>query len=74
MNGIPFALTQLVERPFEVLPKAQTGEDSSKPAETIKAADTRQNVYEFGILLLETITGRLPYSEEQGSLVDWVSF
>ncbi|KMT04419.1 hypothetical protein BVRB_8g180950 [Beta vulgaris subsp. vulgaris] len=62
---------KLVERPFEVLPKAQTGEDSSKPAETIKAADTRQNVYEFGILLLETITGRLPYSEEQGSLVDW---
>lgn len=63
---------KVVEKPFEVLPKAIVSiEDGSKPAELTKAADPRQNVYDFGILLLETITGRLPYSEEQGSLVDW---
>uniref|UniRef100_A0A1D1ZGT3 Putative LRR receptor-like serine/threonine-protein kinase MRH1 n=1 Tax=Anthurium amnicola TaxID=1678845 RepID=A0A1D1ZGT3_9ARAE len=30
-------------------------------------------VYEFGIVLLEIISGRLPYSEENGSLLDWAS-
>jgi len=31
------------------------------------------DVYNFGILLLEIISGKLPYSEEQGHLVNWVS-
>ncbi|XP_021766121.1 protein MALE DISCOVERER 1-like [Chenopodium quinoa] len=63
---------KLVEKPFDVLPEAKvSGEDGSKPSVSTKTADLRQNVYEFGILLLETITGRLPYSEEQGYLVDW---
>uniref|UniRef100_A0A803ME01 Protein kinase domain-containing protein n=1 Tax=Chenopodium quinoa TaxID=63459 RepID=A0A803ME01_CHEQI len=63
---------KLVEKPFDVLPEAKvSGEDGSKPSVSTKTADLRQNVYEFGILLLETITGRLPYSEEEGYLVDW---
>lgn len=70
---IPFAVIQLVEKPFDILPEAKvSGGESSKPAESTKTADLRQNVYEFGILLLETITGRLPDSENQ--LVDWVIF
>ncbi|KAL2930921.1 Protein MALE DISCOVERER 1 [Bienertia sinuspersici] len=65
---------KLAERPFEVLPKDMVpGEDGSKPAESVKNSDLRKNVYDFGILLLETITGRLPHSDEQGSLVDWAS-
>jgi hypothetical protein len=32
------------------------------------------DVYNFGVLLLEIISAKLPYSEEQGHLVNWVSF
>lgn len=63
---------KLAERPFENIPKAsESGEDGSKPADLTKQPDPRQNILEFGILLLEIVTGRLPYSEEEGSLVDW---
>lgn len=37
-------------------------------------ADTEENVYCFGVLLLEIISGKFPYSEEHGPLVDWVIF
>ncbi|CAN6483222.1 unnamed protein product [Victoria cruziana] len=33
--------------------------------------DLESNIYNFGILLLEIISGKLPYSEEQGFLVNW---
>lgn len=36
--------------------------------------DLESNIYNFGILLLEIISGKLPYSEEQGFLVNWVYF
>lgn len=36
------------------------------------SADPRQSVYGVGILLLEIISGKIPYSDEQGSLADWV--
>lgn len=35
-------------------------------------ADPESNVYSFGIMLLEIISGKVPYNEEQGSLVNWV--
>ncbi|KAK4399237.1 protein MALE DISCOVERER 2 [Sesamum angolense] len=31
------------------------------------------NIHSFGILLLEIISGKLPYSEEEGDIVNWVS-
>jgi serine/threonine protein kinase len=34
--------------------------------------DPAGNVYSFGILLLEIISGKLPYSPEEGSLVNLV--
>lgn len=37
------------------------------------SVDPETNVYCFGILLLEIISGKVPYSEEQGSLVNWAA-
>lgn len=34
--------------------------------------DIQGNIYSFGILLLEMISGRPTYSKEKGFLVDWV--
>lgn len=37
-------------------------------------ATLASNIYSFGIMLLETVTGRLPYSNDQdGSLENWAS-
>ncbi|KAL5707768.1 hypothetical protein ACHQM5_018630 [Ranunculus cassubicifolius] len=33
--------------------------------------DAETNVYCFGLLLLEIISGKLPYSEKDGPIVDW---
>lgn len=66
---------QLAEITFRSIvdPSTTTRGDSSKKAEMQRAAfDT--NVYDFGILLLEIISGKLPHSGEQGNLVNWVSF
>ncbi|XP_017221929.1 protein MALE DISCOVERER 2 isoform X2 [Daucus carota subsp. sativus] len=36
-------------------------------------ADVETDVYNFGVLLLEIISGRLSFSEEQGHIVTWAS-
>lgn len=33
--------------------------------------DVQENIYAFGVLLLEIVSGRPPYTQEQGCLVDW---
>ncbi|XP_071935716.1 probable inactive receptor-like protein kinase At3g56050 isoform X2 [Coffea arabica] len=35
------------------------------------SADPESNIYNFGVILLEMITGRLPYSVTDGYIVDW---
>ncbi|KAL3520003.1 hypothetical protein ACH5RR_018152 [Cinchona calisaya] len=35
--------------------------------------DEEIDVYSFGLLLLEIISGKLPYSEEHGSLLNWAA-
>ena len=34
--------------------------------------DTEGNIFAFGVLLLELISGRPPYCKDKGYLVDWV--
>jgi len=34
--------------------------------------DTKGNIFAFGVLLLELISGRPPYCKDKGYLVDWV--
>ncbi|KAM0867672.1 hypothetical protein ACQ4PT_041853 [Festuca glaucescens] len=45
------------------------GRDSSED----KHADVQGNTFAFGVILLEIISGRLPYCKDKGYLVDWVS-
>ena len=39
-----------------------------------KKADTLENVFAFGVILLEIISGRPPYCKDRGNLVNWVSW
>ncbi|KAK1322382.1 putative LRR receptor-like serine/threonine-protein kinase MRH1 [Acorus calamus] len=57
----------------EVVKKGKiSGDDSSHICEDLNA-DSASNVYSFGLLLLEIISGKHPYSEEGGSLLNWVT-
>ncbi|XVF25635.1 hypothetical protein REPUB_Repub13aG0230300 [Reevesia pubescens] len=48
-----------------------SGDGESKHSELPPLVDPEVNVYSFGILLLEIISGKLPYSEEQGPVEKW---
>lgn len=50
-----------------------SGPEDSEHSELPPLADPESNVFSFGIVLLETISGKLPYSAGQGSLLNWVS-
>ncbi|KAG1335257.1 Protein MALE DISCOVERER 1 [Cocos nucifera] len=47
------------------------GDDPDLPESPF--SDPGTNVYNFGLLMLEIISGKLPYSEEQGSLLNWAT-
>lgn len=51
---------------------AKTGSAATELLET-SAVDLESNVYRFGTILFEMITGRIPYSIENGSLENWAS-
>ncbi|XP_058095550.1 protein MALE DISCOVERER 1-like isoform X2 [Magnolia sinica] len=55
----------------ELAQKGTTSGDEDKDPSELPLTDPESNIYSFGILLLETISGKLPYSEEEGSLVNW---
>ncbi|GAB4831419.1 hypothetical protein Ancab_005430 [Ancistrocladus abbreviatus] len=57
----------------EAKAKISDDEDKEKHDESLLLAEPESNAYSFGVLLLEIISGRLPYSEEQGSLVNWAA-
>ncbi|XP_019704719.1 protein MALE DISCOVERER 2 isoform X2 [Elaeis guineensis] len=48
-----------------------SGDDPDLPESPL--SDPGTNVYSFGLLMLEIISGKLPYSEEQGSLLNWAT-
>ncbi|KAA8515098.1 hypothetical protein F0562_018115 [Nyssa sinensis] len=50
-----------------------SGESESEHSELPPLADLETNVYSFGLLLLEIISGKLPYTKEQGTLVNWAA-
>ncbi|OMO65412.1 hypothetical protein COLO4_31277 [Corchorus olitorius] len=59
---------------FETSFKSKTsGDGDSENSELPPVADAEVNVYSFGILLLELISGKLPYSDEQGPLEKWAA-
>lgn len=67
-------LLQIAEVGFLSKVKSKSSsEDEKENPELPPSADPETNVYSFGILLLEAISGKLPHSEEQGHLVDWVN-
>ncbi|XP_047947841.1 protein MALE DISCOVERER 2-like isoform X1 [Salvia hispanica] len=53
--------------------KAPAGENESEHSLLPPLADVDTNVYSFGILMLEIISGRLPHSKENGDLLNWAS-
>ncbi|THG04935.1 hypothetical protein TEA_012157 [Camellia sinensis var. sinensis] len=50
-----------------------SGENESEHSALPPLSDPETNVYGFGVLLLEVISGKLPHSEEQGPLVNWAN-
>ncbi|KAI8000108.1 Protein MALE DISCOVERER 2 [Camellia lanceoleosa] len=50
-----------------------SGENESEHSALPPLSDPETNVYGFGVLLLEIISGKLPHSEEQGPLVNWAN-
>lgn len=53
----------------DLTPKSKASADSELPP----LIDMETNVYCFGVLMLEIISGKLPYSNEQGPLVPWAT-
>eukprot|EP01018_Ginkgo_biloba_P033808 Gb_01740 [translate_table: standard] len=49
---------------------ATVGRDSVESSDR-DPSDIESNIFSFGVLLLEIITGRFPYSKDQGSLLEW---
>ncbi|KAG8635461.1 protein MALE DISCOVERER 2 isoform X2 [Manihot esculenta] len=50
-----------------------SGENESENSSFSPVVDLETNVYSFGMLLLEIISGKLQYSKEQGPLEKWAS-
>lgn len=68
-------LNQVAEINFwmDLLTKSNTSdEERSEHSQSHPEVDVYSNVYNFGIMLLEIVSGKLIYTEEQGSIVNWV--
>ncbi|CAN4091941.1 unnamed protein product [Withania somnifera] len=62
---------KITERAFWSELTATSSIDILENSVLLPLADPETNVYSFGILLLEIISGKSPYSEEKESLLNW---
>jgi len=69
---IPLFIQMAVVTFRDIVSPTETIGDSKKP-QVSSQGNLESNVFDFGKLLLEIISGKLPYFEEQGTLVNWVS-
>ncbi|CAH9055408.1 unnamed protein product [Cuscuta europaea] len=56
----------------ELASKSKCG-DSEEHSELPPLADPEKNIYCFGLVLLEIVSGKLPFTEEQGPLLNWAA-
>ncbi|CAH9141555.1 unnamed protein product [Cuscuta epithymum] len=65
---------KIVEMSFweELASKSKCG-DSEDHSELPPLADPETNIYCFGLVLLEIVSGKLPFTEEQGPLLNWAA-
>ncbi|XP_031132145.1 protein MALE DISCOVERER 2-like isoform X3 [Ipomoea triloba] len=56
----------------EFTDKTKLGENEEH-SELPPLAEPETNIYSFGLMLLEIISGKLPYSEEQGPILNWAT-
>ncbi|KAL5077104.1 hypothetical protein RYX36_016088 [Vicia faba] len=47
--------------------------DTKKGSEKTSAEEIKDNVYSFGVILFELITGKIPYAVANGFATDWVA-
>lgn len=47
--------------------------DTKKGYEKTSEEEVKDNVYSFGVILFELITGKIPYAVENGSQTDWAA-
>ncbi|XP_014517513.1 protein MALE DISCOVERER 1 [Vigna radiata var. radiata] len=64
---------KVAEVTFKQIVSPESVGDSNKSDDGPSQENIETNVYKFGELLLEIISGKLPYSEEHGNLVDWAA-
>ncbi|KAJ8531532.1 hypothetical protein K7X08_026966 [Anisodus acutangulus] len=57
----------------ELTAKSKSSSDDSENSVLPPLADLETNVYSFGILLIEIISGKSPYSDEKESLLNWAA-
>ncbi|CAM8985858.1 unnamed protein product [Rhodiola kirilowii] len=55
------------------IPKTKSGEDEMENPSLPPITDPESNVYSFGIMLLEVISGQLPKSKDGSTIVNWAT-
>ncbi|XP_020269903.1 protein MALE DISCOVERER 2-like isoform X2 [Asparagus officinalis] len=57
----------------EIAERKTKSPDEDKDPYEPSSADPGSNIYSFGIMMLEIISGKVPESEEEGSILNWAT-